>query len=139
MQQIKGDDIINGTIDGVFNGQLSKIIIIEAWFYLAGTEREIQEVTAPFQSWYVVSTYIAVLPFATDRRRLTCIEGLISKETTMPRRRGSKSRTFGKSRESVRPDLNYHRKNITNWCFERYSFFRTSVCMKIDTVHLAII
>jgi len=46
MQQIKGDDVINGIIDEVLNPQLSQIII-EAWRDLAQTDRnrERQEVS----------------------------------------------------------------------------------------------
>ena len=49
MQQIKGDDVVNGIIDEVLNPQLSQIII-EAWCDVAETDRnrEIQEVTTPF-------------------------------------------------------------------------------------------
>ena len=49
MQQIKGDDVINGIIDEVLNPQLSQIII-EAWRDVAENDRnrEIQEVINPF-------------------------------------------------------------------------------------------
>lgn len=41
MQQIKGDDVINGIIDEVLNRQLSQIVI-EEWHALAQTDRNME-------------------------------------------------------------------------------------------------
>ena len=97
MQQIKGDDVINGIIDEVLNPQLSQIII-EAWRDLAQTDRnrERQEVTTPF-SVLVRHKY---LPFATDRH-----VDLVSKEPMTPRRRASGKQKYATLCELVGMEL----------------------------------